>query len=64
MHRDYDAVAPGVMLTAADAGPSPMAFVAVTEQLYVTPFVSPPTVIGLADRIAECESLPAVHVAV
>jgi hypothetical protein len=52
-----------VTLIAADAGPSPMAFVAVTEQLYVTPFVSPPTVIGLADRVAEWESVPALHVA-
>jgi len=50
----------GVTLTAADAGPMPTALVAVTEQLYAVPLVSPVTVSGEAAP----EAVNAPHVAV
>ena len=39
-------------MRAADAGPVPRAFVAVTEQLYTVPFVSPVTTSGDAAPLA------------
>jgi hypothetical protein len=38
-----------VTLTDPEAGPVPAELVAVTEQLYATPFVSEPTETGLAE---------------
>jgi hypothetical protein len=40
-------------LLAADAGPIPTAFVAVTVKVYGVPFVRPVTVIGLPVEVAE-----------
>ena len=37
---------------AADGGPAPAAFVAVTVNVYAVPFVSPSTVIGLPVPVA------------
>lgn len=50
----------GVTLAVAEAGPVPAELVAVTEQLYVVPLVSPVTVIG----DAEPDALNAPQVAV
>ena len=47
--------ATGVTDTDDDAAPVPAELVAVTEQLYVTPLVSPVTVIGLEEPVATSE---------
>ena len=47
------ATAAGVTATLAEAGPVPSAFVAVTVQLYKTPFVSIGTIIGELLPVAE-----------
>ena len=50
----------------ADGPPEPCAFRAVTEQVYVLPFVKPPTTSGLPLPVAEPDvpPLPDVHAAV
>jgi len=57
-----EAGATGVTEDAADAGLVPYAFVAVTEQVYAVPYVSPETVIGLADPVPVIP--PGTHAAV
>jgi hypothetical protein len=46
-------------LEATDAGPWPTAFVADTVNVYVVPFVSPPTVVDVVDPETET-GVPAV----
>jgi hypothetical protein len=54
-----DAVLVGVTLAAEDAGLTPTALRAVTVQLYVTPPVSPPTVMGLVVPVVAIDDAPA-----
>jgi hypothetical protein len=49
---------------AADAAPVPIAFVAVTVKVYMSPLVKPVTTIGPADPVAVCPPLPGVVVSV
>jgi hypothetical protein len=51
----------GVTLTVAEAAPVPIAFVAVTEHVYVVPFARPVTVIG--DAAPVLLKPPGLHVA-
>jgi hypothetical protein len=55
-------VAGVTLLDAADAGPVPIALVAVTVKVYVVPFVKPVTVIGLDAPVAVM--LPGLEVTV
>jgi hypothetical protein len=55
-------VAGVTLLDAADAGPVPIALVAVTVKVYVVPFVKPVTVIGLDAPVAMM--LPGLEVTV
>jgi hypothetical protein len=49
-------------LLAAEAGPGPLMFVAVTVKVYAVPFASPETTIGLVAEVAE--NPPGLEVAV
>ena len=53
---------PGVTLTVPEAAPVPAALVAVTEHVYVVPFVRLVTVIGEAAALPV--NAPGLHVAV
>ena len=47
-----DGAQSGIALTEVDAGPTPRAFVAVTEKEYVVPFVNPLTTQVVAGAVA------------
>ena len=51
-------------VAAVAAGPVPTEFAAVTEIVYVVPFVSPVTVIGLVDPVIVVADPPPAGVAV